>query len=70
MAYRRALRRTQREVDAARMEAPVETGAVPATGYDAMSYADIRTLAMSYGISGRQTKEALIAALEEIGVTR
>lgn len=64
MAYRRALRRTQRDADAskrAQLIAPV----APPSRYETMSYADIRTLAISYGISGKQTREALISAIED-----
>lgn len=61
-----ALSATQREVDAARDSSLLEWGAaLVVRDYDAMSYSDIRTLAMSYGIPGKQTREALIAAIED-----
>ena len=74
MAYRKAYRRTQREVDASRKlvrntetlkSNTAELVQSRQDRYATMSYRDVQSLASSYGIPGKQTRAALIAAIED-----
>lgn len=66
MSYRRVARPAIRYTEATRPD-PIRTTQRPAKPEDLsdMSYRDLQQRAVLLGINGKQTREALIAAIEE-----